>query len=153
MTLFGVSAVAFALIAAAAFAWWSREESLPQHSRTVKAWYTGDDGRTWFADLPNKVVPFDHQGKAAVRCYVWSCDGGKTKFVSHVERISAAARQRLTGQSQIDVLELLPGTREVKSPLTGDAGWTAAESPKAAEIQTPRCPGGKGGVPQIVLAE
>src|SRR5438093_6857424 len=57
-----------------------------------KAWYTIDDGRTWFADAANKVVPFEHQGKQAYRCYVWTCDGGKTKFVSHLERLSPQAR-------------------------------------------------------------
>src|SRR5213592_4495046 len=53
----------------------------------AKSWYTVDDGRTWFADDAAKLVPFQHDGKPAYRCYVWSCDGGKTKFVSHLERV------------------------------------------------------------------
>src|SRR5689334_11283784 len=52
-----------------------------------KAWFTTDDGKTWFADDDNRLFPFDKDGKKAYRCYVWTCDGGKTKFVSHLERV------------------------------------------------------------------
>src|SRR5262245_24765748 len=56
----------------------------------AKSWYTVDDGKTWFPDRANRVSPFDHQGKTAYRCHVWTCDDGKTTFVSHLERLKAS---------------------------------------------------------------
>ena len=145
-----VSAVVLALVLVALVTTKTRTETIAQGPRTLKAWYTTDDGRTWFGDVADKVVPFDHAGKPAYRCYVWTCDGGQTKFVSHLERLSASARQRFTGTAKMELLAMLPGSREVKSPLTGDTGWIAAEAPQATQIQIPVCQGGKPGLPRPV---
>ncbi len=118
-----------------------------------QAWYTVDDGKTWFADAAFKPVPFDHQGKQAYRCVVWTCDGGKTKFVSHLERLTAAAQKQFAGKDKIQPWELFPGSQEVKPPLTGEKGWVSAGAPTAAQITTPRCPDGKSGKPTLVYAE
>src|SRR5215210_5554852 len=46
-----------------------------------KSYYTIDDGKTYFVDASNKIPPFMHEGKEAVRAHVFTCDNGKTKFV------------------------------------------------------------------------
>jgi len=50
-----------------------------------KSYYTIDDGKTYFVDASNKIPPFKYEGKDAVRAHVFSCDGGKTKFVGYLE--------------------------------------------------------------------
>jgi hypothetical protein len=115
-----------------------------------KSWYTIDDGKSWFADSANKVVPFEHQGKQAYRCFVWSCDGGKTQFVSHLERLSAAGRRAFAGKDHVDPMELVPGSEEVKLPLTGNDGWMISTSAQAQSVRMPKCPERGGGTPEAV---
>jgi hypothetical protein len=116
----------------------------------TRAWYTIDDGRTWFADAATRVVPFEHQGKPAYRCRVWVCEDGKTQFVSHLERLNDSTRRALGDRKYVERFELLPGCEEVKRPRTGDKGWININTPEAQIIQAVRCPDGKGGVPKPV---
>jgi hypothetical protein len=51
-----------------------------------KAFYTVDDGRTWFIDSIYKTPPFEHDGKHAVRAMVYSYDNGSRTFCPAVER-------------------------------------------------------------------
>ena len=46
------------------------------------AFFTDDDGATWFADDAKKIPPFDHNGKQAVRARVYR-SGGKTFAVPY----------------------------------------------------------------------
>ena len=50
-----------------------------------RAFYSIDDGQTFFEDVANKIPPFKHEGKDAVRAHLFTCDGGKTKFVGYLE--------------------------------------------------------------------
>lgn len=101
------------------------------------SWYTVDDGKTWFRAESTKLSPFDHEGKRAYRCYVFTCDGGRTKFVSHLERLPPDVLKKLTSGG----FDPMANTGvEVKDPGTGDTGWVRAADPKAADIMTPRCP-------------
>src|SRR5689334_21127700 len=59
------------------------------------AWFSSDDGKTWFKDDQYKVPPFDHQGRPACRAYVFTCDNGKTAFVAYLERFTPEAQRRL----------------------------------------------------------
>ncbi|HWP40815.1 MAG TPA: hypothetical protein VNL70_07805 [Tepidisphaeraceae bacterium] len=67
-----------------------------------KAWYTVDDGKTFFADSALKIPPFEHEGKIAYRCQVWTYDGGKTRFVSHLERYPEAVKKKLESMDRKD---------------------------------------------------
>jgi hypothetical protein len=141
-------AVAFTLLACASL-------GVVLHGRTQgpsgdpdnqRAWYTIDDGKTWFADHASRVPPFDHQGKPAVRCYVYTCGDGKP-WVSHLMRYTPeGAKHRATPQplQGFDPASLakLQSTVEVKPPGTGDKGWLKLNDPKAAAFQTPKCPHG-----------
>ena len=147
------AAIAAVCVALGVSIWFvSAKEESGQPARTdPKSWYTIDDGRTWFVDSANKVVPFEHQGKPAYRCFVWRC--GATKFVSHLERLNPAARGRYGPQDRVDPWKLPPGAEQVKRPLRGDVGWLDVDAPDAGEIQRPRCPGGGDELPTPVPAE
>jgi hypothetical protein len=122
-----------------------------QEFGATKAWYTDDDGRTWFVDDAGRVSPFDHNGKKAYRCYVWTCDGGKTKFVSHLERLKPErlkARQSAGPNKAPDFI--LPMDLDVKPPLSGESGWTDSGLQAGQAIRTPHCPSGQQGTPEPV---
>lgn len=59
----------------------------------TKAYYTIDDGKTWFADSSSKLSPFDYKGKQAVRCFVFKGKNGK--FVGLLEEYSDDVRKQL----------------------------------------------------------
>ena len=108
--------------------------------------FTDDDGKTWFPDDAKKVPPFQHNGKEAVRAYVYKC-GGKT-FVNHMERYTPVGKKKLeavyaSGKPINDptVMDSIQATgMEVKSP--GDAAWVKATDPKAPSVMQPKCAGG-----------
>jgi hypothetical protein len=123
-----------------------------------KAWFTIDDGRTWFADDARKCAPFEVQGKTAYRVYVFTHDGGRTRFAGFLERYTPDAKKALeeledspskgdrkrTGKASMGSLRDAVETsgKEVKTPKTGDAGWTKIADPKAIEIVTVKAPDG-----------
>jgi hypothetical protein len=120
------------------------------------AWYTTDDGKTWFSDAKNKLAPFDHKGAQAVRCWIYSCDGGNTKFAAYLERFTPAAKTRLDSllaskqpASPGEIEQLMATGAEVKRP--GDATWVSASSSRGLEIRDPTCPPGSGKHPQLIL--
>jgi hypothetical protein len=49
-----------------------------------RAFFSVDDGKTWFIDEATRLAPFEHDGKEAVRAYLVEC-GGK-RAVNHLER-------------------------------------------------------------------
>ena len=59
-----------------------------------KAFYSDDDGQTYFVDDLWKVPPFDHNGKTAVRAYVFSYDGGKKQFVAYLMKYDDEMKNR-----------------------------------------------------------
>jgi hypothetical protein len=88
-----------------------------------KAYFTVDDGKTFF-EAPAQVPPFTYHGREAVRAVVYSCDGGKTRFVGYLLRHppeeKAAAEVILARGGRMP-----PG--EVKRP--GDAEWASPFDP------------------------
>src|SRR3954447_9005718 len=61
----------------------------------MQAYFTTDDGQSLFAASMDLQAPFDHHGKPAVRAWVFSCDGGNTRFIAYLERCTAAGMQRM----------------------------------------------------------
>ena len=148
-----VASVAIIVLLLSVSLWLFGKDAVAPRSGGPKAWYTVDDGRNWFADAANRVVPFEYQGKQAYRCYVWTCDGGRSVFVSHLERMNESARRHMAGKTVFDPLELVPRSLEVKAPLTGDGQWVPMDSPQGERIRTPRCPDGKSDHVQFVEAK
>jgi hypothetical protein len=120
-----------------------------------KAFYSVDDGQTWFVDDVNKVPPFEHDGKQAVRARVFTSDGGKTSFVGYLERYTPEAKKllesalaqakqgKVTGREGMDAM--LHGT-EVKKP--GATKWVKRSDPSYGEVLNVKC---KTGTPEVVL--
>jgi hypothetical protein len=116
----------------------------PSKGAAAQDWYTIDDGKSWFADDAGKFPPYEYKGKTAYRCRVWTCDDGKTKFVSHLERFTAEAKRKLETTPPQDAGSSLESRMiEVKRPLTGDQGWVSIRSPRAESIVTPKCASGQ----------
>jgi hypothetical protein len=53
-----------------------------------RAFYTTDEGQTWFADVLYRATPFDHEGKPAYGAIVVECDG--KPYVALLTRLSDA---------------------------------------------------------------
>jgi hypothetical protein len=135
------------------------------------AWFTTDDGKTYFADEFTQVAPFTSGGKEHLQVVVLSCDGGKTKKVGWLVRYPGEAKSRAD-----NILKagggMLTGD-EVKMP--GDTEWLGdldvnalantmgrannaqafakaqERAKKAQEIKTQKCPDGT--FPVIVSPE
>ena len=123
------------------------------------AYYSVDDGKTYFEDVP-RIPPFAADGGEAVRAVVYSCDGGE-KFVGYLVRWTPEGKPRAEAALKNGAPLSLAGA-EVKRP--GDATWTpyaegngyagyGGDEPGAApaargavtpqEIMDVRCPDGK----------
>lgn len=59
------------------------------------AYYTDDDGQTFFVDSVYRVPPFDHNGKTAVRAMRMTYDDGKKDFVAYLQRFTAPVKKKL----------------------------------------------------------
>jgi hypothetical protein len=106
-----------------------------------KAFFSADDGATYFTDRDVNVPPFDYKSKQAVRAYVYTCDGGH-KWVRYLEKYTPAAREaQLTVQSGKSLPPNAPGPMSgvlVKKPGAGD--WVPNSSPDAQAIIDAKCP-------------
>jgi hypothetical protein len=110
------------------------------------AWFTDDDGKTWFADDARRLPPFDHHGKTASRAFVFECTAHQTKFVAYLQRFTPEA-QRAVGEAQA-ASDSRPESfntvqvRGVEVKLPGSTQWVSVNSPEGARIRDPVCPRG-----------
>lgn len=126
----------------------------------VKAFYSDDDGQTWFVDAADKIPPFDHNGKPACRVHVYRCGDGPP-FVSYLERydLEAKAKAERTMEEALKKGPSWGGHDEAGTFLQmkrpGDKMWTAATDPAAiARITQPVCPDGKSdGIRPVIPGE
>lgn len=143
-TIVAIAMVAI-VVAISHFVWRSGIDA--NGAESGKAFFTTDDGRTWFVEDVSKLPPFDHTGKTAYRCYVYTIDDGKTKYVSYLERYSEEAkavlrRPRVRGNNQQERVneQIVQEGTEVKRPGTGESGWVKLRDPRAMEIMMPKAP-------------
>jgi hypothetical protein len=115
----------------------------------TKAFFTIDDGKTWFVDDATRIAPFQRDGKEAVRAYVFDCNG--QRFVNHVERytpegrraVEAALKAGDSGQQTEVPAQLRLSGAEVKKP--GAKQWASlGDLARAGPILRPTCPSGGG---------
>src|SRR5277367_3869586 len=69
----------------------------PASGSTERAFYSDDEGASWFVDDAVKPVPFDHNGKEAFRAEIFRCKNGKP-FVAYLTRYSDAVNAQLAEQ-------------------------------------------------------
>ncbi len=144
----GVTA-AIIIIALGLIIWQATGNSGP--SIPTKAYYSIDDGATYFADDINLIPPFEKDGKPAYLAMVFQCDGGKP-FVSYLQRYTKDAKAKLEaaknkppaeGGDMMIYEEVRMNGTEVKKPGTGDTGWVKqADYQRSSEITSPKCPDG-----------
>jgi hypothetical protein len=94
----------------------------------VMAFYTTDDGRTFFSDVSDKPTPFDHDGRQAVKAYIYTTDG-RTRWVQCLEKQDGT------------------GGLLVKRPR--DTQWVSSTDPAAAQIREPKP---KNGVAPLLVS-
>jgi len=128
-------------------------QTLGQPRRNVKlmnsAFYSDDDGQTFFIDDDTKLPPFLHDGKIAVRAAVYRTADGKL-FVAYLQKFSDAQLKEIEAAiaAHPDEADHWRGGRtEVKKP--GDSKWLSwgsyQEPVKAAAYQQAMTPVGPGG--------
>ena len=121
----------------------------------TEAYYTTDDSSpekalgAMFADSIDKLPPFQKDGKDAYRVYVFTCDGGKTKFISHLQRYTKEAQTKIAAAMADKSKPMDPGVMEmtqmtgieVKKP--GPGPWVKqADYEKARLVTEVKCPDG-----------
>jgi hypothetical protein len=113
------------------------------------AYFTNDDGKTFFYDDAQKLTPFDKDGKPAVRAHVFECGG--ERVVGYMSRMTERAKAAYeeankykgTGKPPPNAMELAmigqTGT-EVKKP--GGDKWVPQSNPASTAIRAFQCPDG-----------
>jgi hypothetical protein len=114
------------------------------------AFFSNDDGKTYFTDRNTRLAPFDKDGKPAYRAHVFECGGKRVVgFLSRyrpeaIAALEEAAAAKGTGKPPRNAAALASvGTygMEVKRP--GDAAWVnQADSGRATAVRVFRCPDG-----------
>lgn len=140
------------IVIALAFIIWQLLPNRP--SIPTKSYYTTDNGTTYFSDSIKKIPPYEHDGKQAVRCYVFQCSKGG-KFVGYLEEYTPAAKKELEAAAANPKRQQMPGMDMaamtgmlVKKPGTGQ--WVSQQNGRYYEsVVDVKCPNG-GADPQIV---
>lgn len=131
-----------------------RQPTLPAG---IQAFYSDDNGKTWFADDATKVPPFDHNGKPAYRAIVYRCGEGAA-FVSCLESFPPEVKSRIEQAGDSNLLALQNAEFAALSDMLikppGATEWmkhTPANDAKFMQmITSPKCPDGSATTPTIV---
>jgi hypothetical protein len=121
----------------------SEHPGQPDASQDV--FYSADDGKTYFADRMDRMVPFDHGGTPAFRAAVFRCDQ-EPPFVAFLMQPDESARKDLEtaqAKSSGDFRQAVLRTQrqmEVKRP--GEQSWVEIGSAAGTKVTTIKCPEG-----------
>jgi len=125
----------------------------PHVSAPNRAYFTTDDGATLFEDARDRVAPFEHDGKQAVQARVFSCNGGKKRFVGFLERMpdrkgTAAQPPVMEGRDPRSFGAV------IRPPNAPSAKWVPKLSPEGGAITAAvKCPDGGDAVPEEVFPD
>ena len=150
-------AIVLIVVLVVAFTAW-RGSAAPAGASGVaaaQAFYSSDDGATFFTAPADLIPPVEWEGKTAVRAQVFTSDGGKTKFVGYLERYSPAAKAQLEksrdalkrGDKNAGPAGPAAGDVEIKKPGAANK-WVTRRGPAAADVLNVKGPG--GGTPEPV---
>jgi hypothetical protein len=92
------------------------------------AYYTTDDGKTWFSDSAIRLPPYDHDGSPAVRCIVFKGPNGQ--YAGLLEKLSDDTRARLAKTGD----QFLPFGTPVLVKKPGEKEWTSMDVSQEAMI-------------------
>jgi hypothetical protein len=141
------------LALAGAVAWGIINQPPPDAGPSHMAWYTSDDGRTWFKDTDRRVPPFEHGGATAVLAHVYRC--GDRPFVAWMERYDPEGKDVLDAYRAAEDAGRSPSGGslmgiqvhvEYKRP--GEERWTpASDGGAVTSMMLVSCPNGDGAGP------
>ena len=108
-----------------------------------QAFYTDDNGKTFFTDEINKIVPFNHNGKQAYRADVFKGPDGN-KFVGLIYRHTDSGKREMeqfiaSGKDDPDGVEregIESRGMQVKRPSEPDKAWVLADYGHVATLQS-----------------
>jgi hypothetical protein len=139
--------LACVMIVGGAVAIYLQVREMSSSSGPGKAFFTVDDGKSYFVDDARKLAPFDRDGRKAVRAHVFEC-GGKREVgylscyapeaLKAMEEAKAVAG---TGRPPPNVHVLANiGTMGTLVKRPGEANWVSqADAPRATAIRVFRC--------------
>jgi hypothetical protein len=147
-----IVAGAVAVIAIGLIVWQATGGGAP--TITAQAFYTTDDGKTWFADDIYKPAPFQHEGKPAYGAIVLECPGVEP-HVAYLTRLAGNFHQeatRLDPSDQAFGLQfeaLQQQGLEVRKP--GETTWHRVDSGAAQRLveAAQKCPDGTTAEPVV----
>src|ERR1700733_5134236 len=74
----------------------------PPKVNSEMAFYSDDDGQTFFEDSAMKIAPFEHNGKTAYEAAVFKNTKGN-QFVAFLRRYTEDAKEKLDAQYADDI--------------------------------------------------
>jgi hypothetical protein len=123
-----------------------------------RAYFSTDDGQRWFVDDADKIPPFPHDGKEAVRAHVFHCNG--KEFVNHLERYTPERRKLMEATAEAERAGKPPPApppaagrtvmwgQEFKKP--GAKEWVPAGNlARTGPLLQAKCPDGGEAVPVV----
>ena len=142
----GITTAVAALITVGAVIAVVKESGGEHIGKLSKSFYSDDDGKTYFVDAADRLVPFDHNGTQAFGAYVYKCSDG-SRHVGYLFRYTdnaLAKLQSLMPQNGGDVAQQMADVRaagtQVKRP--GDPNWVSTNSKEATALMEIHCPDG-----------
>lgn len=122
-----------------------------------QAYFSTDNGATWFADDISLLPPYDKDGKQAVRAYVFRCADGKP-FVAYLMRFTPEAKKsleaaRAANSGGLDAQLLLATERsQSEAAKPGTSQWVHAKDRQAYDQVTRlNCPDGNMAGLELVM--
>jgi hypothetical protein len=119
-----------------------------------QAFFSADEGKTWFTDDIRKVPPFIKDGKENLRVYVFSCPERKS-FVSYLVRFTPRVKQQIEAmyalpteqQNSLMIGETSKEGLEIKAP--GQTVWLKPSDPRGGDLTMPKCANGEYAEPVL----
>lgn len=126
-------------IAACAYSAWRTHKAEEIPGMIERAYYSDDDGKTYFADDVKQGFSFDHGGNTAYRAFVYRCNSGKP-FVGLLARTTEPSGPKPADPNPVGKRQAgPPPPMEVRKP--GTTKWVSTLSPEYQPLLQSVCRG------------
>jgi len=142
-------AISIVVVACAVLFLLRQERSSSSGPQTLVAFFTDDDGKTYFEDDANKLSPFDHNGKQAVLCYVYESARG-VKFVAYEQKLTDQALKSQLAEKSLKAPPTTPLSYDSLIKRPGELEWKVADLQSTLDmIHHMKCPDGTLGASPV----